>query len=308
MNSLAILDERKPAGMVHRKRFLTDMSKPYAMDLATNKSIRNYMGRDFLQIDCHFRLEQVSRLVTNRARVHAEEDYIVCKQGEFLGIGQVIDLLRQITEIQVKSARHANPLTMLPGNVPIGDCVNQHLSDGTEFVISYFDLDNFKPFNDRYGYAKGDEVLLLLADQLKKFLHKDGDLVGHIGGDDFVSVSKDSAWMDVTFSVLESFARAIPSFYDDEAIKLGGIEALDRFGNTRFFDFIGVSVGALKIGKGQYHSFQDISRELAKIKQLAKNSQAMSIVVSEGEGVKTYLNNQDVFQARADDIAVLEFS
>ena len=294
LNSLAILQGQKPVGMIHRKRFLTQMSKQYAMDLATNKSIQDYMDRDFLQIDGNFRLEQVSRLVTNRARVHAEEDFIICQKGMFSGIGQVIDLLRQITEIQVKSARHANPLTMLPGNVPIGDCVNQHLQDETGFVISYFDLDNFKPFNDRYGYAKGDEVLILLADFLKQYLHKDGDFVGHIGGDDFIAVSKAASWMEATFSVLEAFSRSVPSFYDDDAIELGGIEALDRFGKQRFFDFIGVSVGALKVSPGQYHSFQDISRDLAKVKQLAKNANSMSLVYSDENGARTYSNKNGI--------------
>lgn len=286
LNSIAVVDGTKPIGMIHRKRFLTHMSRQYVMDLATHKRVADFMDTDFLQIDANFRLEQVSKLVTNRARIHAEEDFVISDKGEFLGCGQVIDLLRQITEIQIKSARHANPLTLLPGNVPIGDCVNRLIKDGREFIISYLDLDNFKPFNDRYGYAKGDQVLLLLSDLLKQYLNvQEGDFVGHIGGDDFIAVSQDGEWMEKVFNVLDTFSREIIKFYDDQDIERGGIEAFDRFGVCHFYDVIGLSVGSKRIDPALFHSFMDVSKELAQVKQLAKSQKKGEIVFDDGESV-----------------------
>lgn len=286
LNSIVVLEGKKPVGMIHRKRFLTHMSRQYVMDLATNKTVADFMDGDFLQIDANFRLEQISKLVTNRARLHAEEDFVICDSGDFLGCGQVIDLLRQITEIQVKTARHANPLTMLPGNVPIGDCVNRLIKEGTSFVISYLDLDNFKPFNDRYGYAKGDQVLLLLSDLLKQYLSEnEGDFVGHVGGDDFIAVSKDGSWMDKIFTVLETFSKQVINFYDGEDISNGGFEALDRFGVSHFYDFIGLSVGSKRVDPELLHSFMEVSKELAQVKQLAKSQKQGDIVFDNGETI-----------------------
>ena len=286
LNSIVVLEGKKPVGMIHRKRFLTHMSRQYVMDLSINKTVADFMDQDFLQIEASFRLEQVSKLVTNRARLHAEEDFVICEHGEFVGCGQVIDLLRQITEIQVKTARHANPLTMLPGNVPIGDCVNRLIKEGESFVISYLDLDNFKPFNDRYGYAKGDQVLLLLSDLLKQYLDEhDGDFVGHVGGDDFIAVSKDPAWMDKIFTVLETFSKQVINFYDEEDLARGGIEALDRFGVCHFFDFIGLSVGSKRVDPVLFRSFMEVSKELAQVKQLAKSQKPGDIVFDNGEAL-----------------------
>jgi GGDEF domain-containing protein/predicted transcriptional regulator len=287
LNSIAVVDGTQPIGMIHRKRFLTQMSRQYVMDLATHKTIADFMDTEFLQIDANFRLEQVSKLVTNRARIHAEEDFVICEKGEFLGCGQVIDLLRQITEIQISTARHANPLTLLPGNVPIGDCVNRLLKDGKEFVISYLDLNHFKPFNDRYGYAKGDQVLLLLSDLLQQYLNvHEGDFVGHVGGDDFIAVSLDGEWMNRIFPVLDAFSREVIKFYDDQDLLRGGIEASDRFGVCHFYDFIGVSVGAKRVDPKLFHSFMEVSKELAQVKQLAKHQDHGDIVFDNGDTVE----------------------
>ena len=286
LNSIAVLEGKRPIGMIHRKRFLTQMSRQYVMDLATHKTVADFMDNDFLQIDANLRLEQVSKLVTNRARLHAEEDFVICDKGEFAGCAQVVDLLRQITEIQIKTARHANPLTMLPGNVPIGDCVNCLLKEGKEFVVSYFDLDNFKPFNDRYGYAKGDQVLLLLSDLLKRYLNQhEGDFVGHIGGDDFIAVSQDADWMNRIFPVLDTFSKEIVKFYDAHDFAKGGIEASDRFGVEHFYDFIGISVGSKRVQPTLFNSFMEVSKELAQVKQLAKQQLHGEIVFDNGETV-----------------------
>lgn len=286
LNSIVVLEGKKPVGMIHRKRFLTHMSRQYVMDLAHNKTVVEYMDHDFLQIEGNLRIEQASKLVTNRARLIAEEDFVICDNGEFVGCGQVIDLLRQITEIQVKTARNANPLTMLPGNVPIGDCVNRLIEEGSSFVISYLDLNNFKPFNDRYGYAKGDQVLLLLSDLLKRYLNEhDGDFVGHVGGDDFIAVSKDDAWMDKIFTVLETFSQQVINFYDEGDLAKGGFEALDRFGACHFFDLIGLSVGSKKVDPVLFQSFMEVSKELAHVKHLGKSQKPGNIVYDDGESL-----------------------
>jgi len=93
-------------------------------------------------------LQKVSRVLTSRAWQRIEEDFIITLHGRYQGLGRVIDVLKLITELKIQQARHANPLTLLPGNVPIQQCLTRLLQQAREAVICYVDIDSFKPFND----------------------------------------------------------------------------------------------------------------------------------------------------------------
>jgi EAL domain-containing protein (putative c-di-GMP-specific phosphodiesterase class I)/GGDEF domain-containing protein len=169
LNSLAVLDEQgQPCGIVHRHSLSDALLKPFATDLFARKPISRLMNDDFLAVEMSQSLQQVSRLITSRARQRIEEDFIITLNGGYLGLGRVIDVLKLITELKIQQARYANPLTLLPGNVPIQQCLTRLLQQGRESVICYVDIDSFKPFNDIYGYGRGDEVLLCLAQCLNE--------------------------------------------------------------------------------------------------------------------------------------------
>lgn len=186
LNSLAVLDGRgHPVGIVHRHSLSDALLKPFATDLFARKPISRLMSDDFLAVELSQSLQQVSRLLTSRARQRIEEDFIITLNGDYLGLGRVIDVLKLITELKIQQARYANPLTLLPGNVPIQQCLTRLLQQRRESVICYVDIDSFKPFNDIYGYGRGDEVLLCLAQCLNDRVDPSRDFVGHIGGDDF---------------------------------------------------------------------------------------------------------------------------
>ncbi|SIQ34857.1 diguanylate cyclase/phosphodiesterase [Aquipseudomonas alcaligenes] len=153
LNSLAVLDEQQqPVGIVHRHSLSDALLKPFATDLFARKPISRLMSRDFLAVDIGHSLQQVSRLLTSRARQRMEEDFIITRQGRYCGLGRVIDVLKLITELKIQQARHANPLTLLPGNVPIQQCLARLLQQGRESVVCYVDIDSFKPFNDFRGF------------------------------------------------------------------------------------------------------------------------------------------------------------
>nr|WP_269975249.1 EAL domain-containing protein [Pseudomonas aeruginosa] len=156
LNSLAILDEeRRPIGIVHRHALTDALLRPFACDLFLRKPISRLMSDDFLAVELGQTLQQVSRLLTSRARQRIEEDFIVTRGGHYAGMGRVIDVLRLITEEKLQQARHANPLTLLPGNVPIQQCLERLLQQRREAVICYIDVDSFKPFNDLGGLHYG---------------------------------------------------------------------------------------------------------------------------------------------------------
>ncbi|MCJ8170093.1 EAL domain-containing protein [Pseudomonas sp. A3.4] len=156
LNSLAVIDEaNRPVGIIHRHALSEVLIKPYASDLFARKPISRLMQEDVLQVDCQQSLQQVSRLLTSRARQRIEEDFIITQDGAYAGLGRIMDVLRLLTEERLQQARHANPLTQLPGNLPIQQCLERLLEQRQAAVVCYVDLDSFKPFNDLDGLRCG---------------------------------------------------------------------------------------------------------------------------------------------------------
>ncbi|MCY1349007.1 diguanylate cyclase (GGDEF) domain protein [compost metagenome] len=248
LNSLAVLDEAlQPVGIIHRHSLSEALLKPFATDLLARKPISRLMSRDFLAIELGQSLQRASRLLTSRARQRIEEDFIITQHGRYLGLGRVIDVLKLITELKVQQARHANPLTLLPGNVPIQQCLTRLLQQQRQAVVCYVDIDSFKPFNDLYGYAKGDEVLLCLAQCLGERVDPACDFVGHIGGDDFLLVLGSEDWRTRLNLLLEDFQGQCRRFYNAEHLEAGCILAHDRQGRRQEYPLLSLSVGVVRL-------------------------------------------------------------
>jgi diguanylate cyclase (GGDEF)-like protein len=248
LNSLAVLDEQgQPCGIVHRHSLSDVLLKPFATDLFARKPISRLMSDDFLAVELSQSLQQVSRLITSRARQRIEEDFIITQQGSYLGLGRVIDVLKLITELKIQQARYANPLTLLPGNVPIQQCLTRLLQQARESVICYVDIDSFKPFNDIYGYGRGDEVLLCLAQSLNDRVDPSRDFVGHIGGDDFMLVLGSEDWRKRLSLLLDDFHQQCRRFYRSEHLEAGCFTATNRQGQRQEFPLLSLSIGVVHL-------------------------------------------------------------
>jgi len=248
LNSLAVLDDRgQPCGIVHRHSLSDALLKPFATDLFARKPISRLMSDDFLAVELNQSLQQVSRLITSRARQRIEEDFIITLNGNYMGLGRVIDVLKLITELKIQQARYANPLTLLPGNVPIQQCLTRLLQQRQESVICYVDIDSFKPFNDIYGYGRGDEVLLCLAQCLNERIDPSRDFVGHIGGDDFLLVLGPDDWRKRLTQLLNDFQNHCRRFYRPEHLEAGCFTALNRQGVRQEFALLSLSIGVVHL-------------------------------------------------------------
>lgn len=168
----------------------------------------------------------------------------------------------------------ANPLTHLPGNLAIDRELESRLVAGTPFVHLYIDLDHFKAYNDRYGYRAGSEVIARTAELVRQTVARHGapgDLIGHIGGDDFVIVTAACDRTEtLARSLTESFDRMIPDFYSEEDRRVGFYSAKDRFGDKRDFPLLTISIAIVCSDHLETPSPQAISRECVKMKEHLK--------------------------------------
>jgi len=166
-----------------------------------------------------------------------------------------------------------NPLTHLPGSPAIEEEVTGRLAAGAPFAFTYIDADNFKAYNDVYGYAKGDEVIkriaALLADSAKTCSGPDYFL-GHIGGDDFILITAPDKIDTTAKTIAEEFDRLIFSFYTDEDSRKGYITTVDRNNRARNFPIMSLTI-AIIIPRGVVRHYAKIVETAAELKHYAKD-------------------------------------
>ncbi|HBA72046.1 MAG TPA: adenylate/guanylate cyclase domain-containing protein [Geobacter sp.] len=180
----------------------------------------------------------------------------------------------------------ASPLTRLPGNIAIERVINRHLRDKITFTMCYLDLDNFKSYNDRYGYIKASEVLKevgkVIYDTVKGLGNQDA-FVGHIGGDDFVVVISAEKAEAACRAIIASVDALVPSYYSEEDQRAGAIEGVDRYGVARRFPLISISIAALVCKPGDYDTAAEIASAAAFVKDRVKESVGSNyVIVREG--------------------------
>lgn len=257
-------------GIINRYVLADRLWRPHVRDLFGNKPCSQVMSADVLRLDIKSSLHQASNLIADASFRHATEGVLVTDQGLFRGLLLVGDLLRLVSEFQMRAARYANPLTLLPGNVPINEQIDRLLAAGTPFVAAYCDLDHFKPFNDKFGYRMGDEVILLLASVLQAVFCTDGDFIGHIGGDDFMVLTTAAGAPARLQQVLDRFGADVLRFFDQATQRAGGYEAENRRGEPQFFPLPSLSIGALPVPAQAFESHRDIAALLVELKKTAK--------------------------------------
>jgi DNA-binding response OmpR family regulator/signal transduction histidine kinase len=171
------------------------------------------------------------------------------------------------------SALHASPMTRLPGGRAIDEEVGRRIAASRPFALTYLDLDNLKAYNDTYGYAKADGVLIQLAAILRETVAAHGGaeaFLGHVGGDDFVVLSDPERATAVCNEAIAAFDRVIPLYYEREDRERGFIEATDRFGARRQFPLLALSAATIVAPPGRFQSHAELARVAAELKQRAK--------------------------------------
>ena len=183
--------------------------------------------------------------------------------------------------------RTVSPLTGLPGNVQIQTELKKRLLRKEPFQVLYLDLDNFKAYNDVYGFLKGDEIIKLTARIITKNMHslEDADVfVGHIGGDDFVAIADENVDHDkVCQDIIAEFEKEIVKYFNDDDLERGYIEVCNRKGVVEEFPLTSISVGVVVADKKRFANTLEIGEVGAQVKHLAKTTMGSSYAIDRRE-------------------------
>jgi diguanylate cyclase (GGDEF)-like protein len=191
----------------------------------------------------------------------------VTKNGRYYGIVTVKELLEKAMEIEVNFAKHMNPLTELPGNVLIEQQLQHCVESKEGYGVLYLDLDNFKPYNDVYGFEKGDQVLMHLSELLKEIVSPN-DFIGHIGGDDFIVVASSEQSALYCEQIIERFDTTIKQFYSEQDVENGWIASKNRHGKNELFPLLTISIAGIM--NDHFQTTYDLTRKVSEVKKQCK--------------------------------------
>jgi EAL domain-containing protein (putative c-di-GMP-specific phosphodiesterase class I)/GGDEF domain-containing protein len=277
--ALPVVHDGAPLGIISRYRFIAQYARPYWRELYGKRPCTMCMEGTPLVVEKTTSVHSLSELLAGSEHRSLADGFVIVDDQKYAGLGTTQDLIREITRMQLEAARYANPLTMLPGNVPINEHMERLLAAGVGFVACYADLDEFKPFNDKYGYRRGDEMIKLTAAILAGACNPGSDFLGHIGGDDFIILFQSADWESRCTIALESFARDSRSLFDQRDLDRGILEGEDRRGNALAFALTSLSLGAVQIDVGEYPTHLDVAAAATDAKKQAKRISGNSLFV-----------------------------
>nr|WP_295081183.1 GGDEF domain-containing protein [uncultured Roseateles sp.] len=281
MQAIAVLDAQGvPVALVDRSQFLNRWAKPFFLDLYGRRPCTLFANPTPLIVDADTGIEALTTVLTSADQRYLREGFIITREGRYLGLGTGEQLVRSVTEARIEAARHANPLTFLPGNIPISQHIGRLISSGREFVAAYADLNHFKPFNDEYGYWRGDEMIRLVARVASQHCDSQRDFLGHVGGDDFVILFQSDDWEHRCEQIVERFNELARNLFDAAALEAGGIMAEDRHGDLRFHPCTTLSIGAVRIRPGSLQRAEEVATAAASAKRHAKHEQLSVYVMA----------------------------
>ena len=264
-----------PSGMVTRQRLLSQLSQIYGNALYRRKPIQELADLQPLIVNGTLPPNEAALRATKRPASTRYDPLVVTVGGSYHGLVAVSTLLDHLNGEAVRRARLSNALSGLPGAVLLEAEVTERVAAERPLSFVLADLDNFKPYNDYYGLARGDQVLLALARLGQKVMAetgREGDVFGHIGGDDFVIVTTPERAPQFCENLMSEFDTLAPQFYDLPDNKRKGIVAEGRDGQRRFFPLLALSVIAVSSDEVSPATYEMLTVEASRRKVAAKQA------------------------------------
>lgn len=267
-------DDMSPLGIIKEVDIKEYIYSYYGVSLLQNQS--KYNLKRFVTkcgvVDVYDSIEKILKIYSYNSN---HGGILVTENKKYLGYLSAKVILNIINEKNLIDAKDQNPLSGLPGNKSVEKYISTCIGDTTKSVMVYFDFDNFKPFNDYYGFRNGDRVISLFANILKKHIISKDCLIGHIGGDDFFVGFRDYPQSDATVfelvqKLVEQFSYEVESFYNEEDRQRGYIIAKGRNDTEGCFALMSVSAAVCIKQKNIRTHEELVAKELSALKKTAK--------------------------------------
>lgn len=271
LHTVALCEDDIPIGLIGRSHLQGLYLGLYFRDLHGRRPCIANANLTPLIVDIHTPIEELTEVLTSEDQRYLTEGYILTENGKYRGLGSGEQLVRRVTEARIEAARHANPLTFLPGNVPINIHIERLLDSSQAFLACYADLNNFKAFNDYYGYWRGDQMIKLQAECFKAACDPRRDFIGHIGGDDFILLMQSADGVSRITTAAKKFNNRAKLLFDAKAQKAGAIQTEGRDGKAHSYPLTTVSIGIVHVEPCKFLNAKDVANEAAIAKRHAKN-------------------------------------
>jgi len=283
LQSLVVLKDTMPVGLVNRELIYGRLATQYGYAIFMSRSIKTIMDDHPMIVNLYDSVEIVSKMAMERELSKRYNCIIVEKDEEYFGIVSIRNLLDKLSALQIEHAKNLNPLTALPGNPNIESEIIARINSDKPFSVLYIDLNNFKTYNDCYGYKKGDEVLLFTARTLKRTLDDQGtsgDFIGHIGGDDFIIITTPERERLICENIIKCFDSQIGGFYLEQDWRNGYVVTRDRQGNISNRPLVSIAIAIVSNEHRKLLNPLQISELASEIKEYVK-----------AQGKSAYLKN-----------------
>lgn len=269
---IPVLDGKKLAGLVMKDKFYAKLGTQYGFALFLNRPITLVMDKHPLAVEYDTTIDIVSKLAMTRSSENLYDYIVVTKDSDYYGIVTVKDLLEKTTELDINYAKHLNPLSGLPGNLLIEHKLTEHMENNTPFTVLYLDIDNFKVYNDVYGFENGDRMIQFVSRIISNVSTslEDNVFIGHIGGDDFVMVLETYEVECICREIIELFEKGKRDFYTSEDVKQNYIMAKNRHGKDEKFGLVTISIAGVKNTGGKFKDIYQLSEYASKVKKKCK--------------------------------------
>src|SRR5262245_8050799 len=283
LTAVPVLAGPRVVGLVTRALLFQHMGHRYGFALWANRPVAEFVsaaGQGFDRLPATVTADEAVDMVRRRPAARRFDPLVLeTEDGAYHGLLPVDVLLTEVSRLKVEYALQSNPLTGLPGSLVFARVVESRIGSGQPFALGWVDIDDFKPFNDRYGFTRGDEVLQLLAQILSQRLGAaPTHFLAHPGGDDFAFLASPDGAHPLAVAAANDFSERVPALYDPPDREAGGISSVDRHGAQRRFGILSLSVGIVTWRGETGIDYRRLVEVAAEVKAAAKRSPGSAVV------------------------------
>lgn len=280
-----IVENNIPVGLVMKHTLDSMLATQYGLVIFSKRPVSLIMDRNALIVDYNTDINKTAKLAMERAADKIYDYVIVTKDNQYYGIVTIKTLLEFKIAIEKEQAKELNPLTGLPGNSIIERTIKRTLlTSSFNYGMLYFDLDNFKVYNDTYGFENGDKILLFTANLINNTVNDFfpiNSFVGHIGGDDFLCIIETSYENCESLSklIIDKFDKKVVGFFNETDRKNKYIKAYDRKGNEDIFNLTSISIAGIYGNIKDFSTPNNLALHVSTIKKKSKLIKGSSFVL-----------------------------